>query len=570
MAERPARPRRAAPDPNGGPDSNGGPASADLIYVAAPFFILAAPFAGYLSAADYGWGRAESLASLAVFLLLGLLAGALLANVSNRLCAAAATALIAVSVDFMVPFAASGERFGEWTAAVLCGAALAVFALLALLRRAALAACALAFAVLAVWLAVTGGAERDRWLVERGGAASGDETLPPVVHIVLDGHNALAGLRGEGAGALRAEIGETWTGRGFHVHARAYSQYYDAWNGIAALANFDLPDRDSVWLDSAVRAGDRRRPALAAAAYIEHLAGRGYAVSVHQTDRLDLCAGAAVASCVTWHGASPGSAAALDLPFAVKFALLQGLYLERSGLYRALRRAWAGAATPLAARLGIAAPAPFRTAARIDSLAAPAMGARLAADLRAGGPGRAWIVHFPAAAPPWAWNGACVLDPERARWLGPYDDALPAPRRNDAGGRERRREREAAQLACAHRRLAEIIDAVDETPALAGATIIVHGSHGGHVVAHEPSLWHEGLARPDDFVDGFSTFLAVRAPGVAAGVDDRPVPLQAAFPTFFGLPPAGGGADTLFLRGRPGGPLSARAPDILTDALEQP
>ena len=528
-------------------------AGAELLYVAAPFCILAAPFAGFLADAGYGWGRAESLLSIAALLLLALALGALLINVRNRWRALVLLLLIAAAADFLFPptgprdgFAWLAEAGAAKTAAIIAAGAVVVFAALALLRRAALALCAAGFAALAVWLVAAGGAPRDR---AAPAAAPGDSSLPPVVHLALDGHNAVAGLRGEGAAALRAALEADWPERGFRLFTRAYSQYYDLHNALPALVNFDTPARDSAWLDPA-----RQPPALSDSAYFRRLAERGYRVSVHTTDRLDLCAGAG--ECVAWRAASPAAFESLDLPSLEKFRLLWALYLERSDAWTAARGGWNRRAVPLAARLGAALPA-WRPPGPFDSLLAPAMAARLAADLRQGGPGRAWFVHFPAFAPPYAWDRACGLDPDPGRWLGPRGPAAP----------ELRRKRLAAHLACGRQRIGAILDAVDETPAMAGATVIVHGLHGDRVVAEEPSLWREGVAGADDFVSGFSTFLAARAPGLDAGPDDRPAPLQSLFPTFLGEPAAGGGE--LFLRARPGGPMAARPADALLDALHR-
>ncbi len=559
--------------------------SEEIFSVAAPLCILGAPLVGFLEGADYGYGAAEVLGSFAILILLGLLFGALLVNVANRPRAVALLFLLTAAADFLFPFAelyrSFGERIGGWlgpealagwidagwvgiATAVIVGY-LAVFTILLALGKAAIVLCALGFGALAGWFLVDGAPERDRAFVERAGAAAQpDAAAAPVVHLILDGHNAVGGLRGEGGDSLRAALERDYPARGFRLYRHAYSQYYDAWNGVPALMNFDAPTRDAAWLDPG-------RPALAAAAWFGHLAERGYAIDVRQTDRLDLCAGAPelIARCVTWRGASAGALAAADLPALERFRLLWGLYVERSDIYKAVRGIWRRHAVPLAGGIGLDLPAWSGQGQRLDSLVATAMAERTAAALRGGGAGRAWIVHLPAAGAPYVHDESCGLNPEPDRWLGPYDRAQPAPRRNDARGRALRHKRANAQLGCVHERLGAIIDAIDETPALAGATVAIHGSHGSHIVEHEPFAAQESLAGADDFVDGFSTFLAVRTPGLAAGVEDRPTPLQATFPTFFGAPAAGDGAPVLYLRDRAGGALAPRPANDLFGGARQ-
>lgn len=571
----PIVPRRRSPAPATG--LRGGPASGsvgeEILHVAAPFLILSAPFAGFLEAADYGWTRPEALVSIAVFIVLALLAGALSVNVGAWTRAALLLTLSLAAADFLLPLgelrAALDLRIGGlagrehgagpvWTAAALLAGFLAALAALVALRGSALPLCALAFAALAAGLVSVGGLERDRAVVERAGPTpDAAETLPPLVHIVLGGHNALAALGGENGGTrLRETLESTWTERGFRVFSRAFGQYDDSVDALAALMNRDLPALDGSHVGSDGRA-------LTAAAHIDALAARGYAVEIHTDDRLDLCAGAAepVALCVV-HRARAAALAPLDLPTAAKFVLLWRLYLERSDVWRALRGLWNAGAAAASERLGLGVsewPPPLR----LESLATPAIAERLAARLRDAGPGRAVVARLPAADAPWAWGADCALDRDPGGWLDPHDRTQPPPRRNDEPGRELRRKRSNAQLECAHRRLGALIDIIDENPALAGATVLVHGLHGSGIVGVPPTLEYERRAAAEDFVDGFSTFLALRAPGATPGVAPRPTPLQTVFPTFFGAPPAASGAPMLFLRGWSSRRLAARRAERL-------
>lgn len=556
------------------------PAAEEILYVAAPLLLLAAPLAGFAAAAGYGWARAEVLLSAAVLILLGLGFGAVLANVGNRGRAAALALLAAMAADLLLPFALVQELVDSWagpgrgadwrwTGGALAAVLVLAAALFLALRKAALLLCAAGAAALAAGLAVSGGPERDRALVERGAPAAapaGAEGPPPLVHLILEGHGALAALRGAEGAALRADIETTYVERGFRVFPRAFGQYYDDRDALPALANLDTPERASAWLDPA----RRDRPAPTAAAWLDLLADRGYAVTVHQDDRLDLCAAAAVRRCVTRNGAGPAALAPLALPTLDKFAIFWGLYLERSDAYAALRRLYRRHAVPFAESLGVRLPAWSWRPGRLDSLAAGEVAGRVAAEVREGGAGSAWIVRLPAPAAPWAHDAECALVAEPRRWLRPRDRAQAWPRVNDESGLQTRRKRLRAELGCAHKRVAAILDAVDETPAMSGATVLVHGLAGSRVVAYEPSAANAGRAGPDDYLDGFGTFLAVRGAGAAPGIDPAPLPLQAAFPALAGAGGAAGGAPAIYLRGRPGGPLARRPAAEALAALYAP
>ena len=556
------------------------PAAEEILYVAAPLLLLAAPFAGFAAAAGYGWARAEVLLSAAVLILLGLGFGAVLANVGNLGRAAALALLAAAAVDLLLPFALVQELVDSWagpgrgadwrwTGGALAAVLVLAVALFLALRKAAVLLCAAGAAALAAWLAVSGGPERDRALVERGAPAAapaGAEGPPPLVHLILEGHGALAALRGAEGAALRADIETTYVERGFRVFPRAFGQYYDDRDALPALANLDTPERASAWLDPA----RRDRPAPTAAAWLDLLADRGYAVTVHQDDRLDLCAAAVVRRCVTRNGAGPAALAPLALPTLDKFMIFWGLYLERSDAYAALRRLYRRHAVPFAESLGVRLPAWSWRPGRLDSLAAGEVAGRVAAEVREGGAGSAWIVRLPAPAAPWAHDAECALVAEPRRWLRPRDRARVWPRVNDESGLQARRKRLRAELGCAHKRVAAILDAVDETPAMSGATVLVHGLAGSRVVAYEPSAANAGRAGPADYLDGFGTFLAVRGAGAVPGIDPAPLPLQAAFPALAGAGGAAGGASVIYLRGRPGGPLARRPAAEALAALYAP
>lgn len=555
------------------------PSGEELLDVTAPLFMLAAPFAGFLAAAGYRWTAAETLMSAAVLIVLSLAFGTLLANVSKPGRAVVLLLLATVAADFLAPLpefgAALAVEAGAWGPWTLAGAVAALYAaafvVLFVFGRAAMLALAAGFAALGAWLVVAGEAPGGR-AAERAAAVPSDPALPPLLHVVLGAHNGLAGLAGKNAPELRRDLANMWTDRGFRVFTHAYGQYADFPNGLSALLNFDAPDRDAAWL-APPRGGARGAPRLAESALFRDLAGRGYSVHVFGDDRLDLCIGAVagVARCAARRGGGAAALAALDTPSLGKFGLLWALYLEHSEIWTGLRALYSAYAVPLVERLGLEAPAWRDGTRRLDSHAAAAGASELAAALaRSGGGGRAWVAVLPLAEAPLAYGATCALIPEPDKWLDARDPALVPPRRNDPGGRLARHNRLNGQIACAHSRLTELVDALDaNTEGAPRATVLVHGLYGSGISEYEPTWEYEGVAGEADFMDGFSTFLAVRAPGVAPGVDSRPTPLQTAFPAFFGQEPVRGGP-AIHLRARPGGPLAARAPEaVLGPAFAQ-
>jgi hypothetical protein len=57
-------------------------------------------------------------------------------------------------------------------------------------------------------------------------------------------------------------------------------------------------------------------------------------------------------------------------------------------------------------------------------------------------------------------------------------------------------------------------------------TIIVHGDHGSRIYINDPTIPSADRLDAADYVDGFSTLFAVKAPGLDPAYDTRMVALQ--------------------------------------------
>ena len=329
-------------------------------------------------------------------------------------------------------------------------------------------------------------------------------------------------------------------------------------HSLAALLNHDLPAVADAHIEGDGRTLARRRristPSRRAAT--QWKSTRATASTCAPAPREP------VALCIV-HRPRAAALAPLDLPLDAKFVLLWQVYLERSGAWRALRRLWNEGAAAVAERLGVEAPE-WLPPPRLESLATPAMAeaARRGPSLRRP---RARDRRVAARHP-------TRPGPRRPTALSTANSAAgsaPATARNlrrgtmtsvgaSFGANVRTRSSVARIGASAPSSTSSM-----KPPSLAAATVIVHGLHGAGIVGVAPTLEHERRAAFEDFVDGFSTFLALRAPGEAGGIDPRPTPLHTVFPTFFGAPPAASGAPALFLRGWSSRRLAARPAERL-------
>jgi hypothetical protein len=116
--------------------------------------------------------------------------------------------------------------------------------------------------------------------------------------------------------------------------------------------------------------------------------------------------------------------------------------------------------------------------------------------------GQLYFAHLLLPHSPWALNESCQL----------ADNSAQTEQENYWG-----------QVKCLVSRLNLFFKAVEENPALHDAIILVHGDHGARFIGTEPPPGLDEDA--PSMLDIFNAFVAFRAPGYEAGVDNRRVNL---------------------------------------------
>ena len=326
---------------------------------------------------------------------------------------------------------------------------------------------------------------------------TGNITLPPLVHILLDEHIGPEGLTSDDAAlALRDRLKSFYVSNGFHLSGGAYSEYLHTVNAIPALLNFG---EEQPWLPNTSKEGT----AVPTNRYFEYLNELGYAINVYQTPYVDFCVHAAVDACRT----SPESfllALASDTISPSDKALLLGTeFARRSRTVRLVNDVMGGsvgmAANLRESRLPMAGPS-------VETLG------MVADQLRRSAGGTAFFVHVLFPHYPYVLDGTCGTKPV-SMWRH---------RRSTFAAQDTLLERQAAyidQVDCLLKVLRPIFDAAGDN-----AIIIIEGDHGSRITDIDPRADTLGQFSDSDMIAGFSTLHAVRAPGVAPGYDRRPLP----------------------------------------------
>ena len=329
-----------------------------------------------------------------------------------------------------------------------------------------------------------------------GALPAGLNDLPPVIHIILDEHVGLAGLPSDIEESAAADRAIRTTYADFALYSRAYSRFAETQYSLAALMNEEPGPGVTSYLD------------LVSATYVMHrsewfdrLKQKGYALRVYQTTWFDMCSEIhAVDTCYTYPLHSINAVQRSSLPTLARLRVLLGkLHLGRD--------------VPLPSAL------PSREA--LD---------RFQSDLERTPRGVAYVVHLLLPHYGYLYRADCSLaDP--SEWENQPGRDAPLVNSTPAA-------RHAAyrvyleQLICTQRQVARLFEQLKRLGVYEEATIIVHGDHGSRIAestVHKPA---ESLT-DRDLLDHFTTLLAVKAPGLAAGVREDSQALQHAFAELF-------------------------------------
>lgn len=347
-------------------------------------------------------------------------------------------------------------------------------------------------------------------------------TGPAIIHVILDEHIGLAGLppspKGQETGRV---LQDAYLAQGFTTYERAYSRHLHTINAVPDILNFGR------------RLGQSGTIAGGIAGPTDYLAGlrkAGYALSIYQSNFLDICSGADEELCVTYDRGSLQPFADVGLSVSDKVEVLLARYLGASRLLTAAQwyyrfgefGEWAKSRPR---------PQGFKTLRDSWSIAGQRAMDRYVSDLKQARAGNAYLIHAMFPHYPYVTSPDCAVKPV-STWL----------RRIDARSQTEREEAYFDQLRCTMRYVDRIVAAVNESPAGDNAIMIIHGDHGSRIVNVDPTEARRGTINREQLITSFSTLFAVRVPGQQArnhpGIISAPAILQALVQDGFKTAPA--------------------------------
>jgi hypothetical protein len=497
-----------------------------LLDVAVLALVLLAPFVVLLSFHGYSYFTPEVLLIAAAILCVAVPL-ALLVGVGRPLVRAVVLAgLIALFIDMHV----SLRPWPSYVVTLVFLAAVAALAaILSLLREHATTILSVIFVTL-IGLTLVRGAPTPQGIVSErtATAASGNAEPPLLIHLLLDEHIGVEGLPPEipGAQALRAELIEFYTSRGFRLFGGAYSQYANTFNSIANLLNFASREVSHPYL---LHESGETEWDLKQAAYFQMLQQRGYRLHVYQSKYMDLCHadGVQVQECLTYPVTSLSLLQGLTLKTTEKAGAIANAIITQSNILRVAHKVYERLIRGTLLRAGWQLPAWRWQAPLFGSLPIPRVFDRLGDDVLRHPRGHAFFAHLLMPHYPYIFDSRCELRPRTSDWLTNRIASTDVLVYNTVDSRARKYDRYADQVRCVLTLIDALLDDLESRGLLDDAIIVINGDHGSRIPVHFPTglTLASGVLTDTDLRDSFSALYAIHAPGVSPGYDPGPMTL---------------------------------------------
>ena len=351
--------------------------------------------------------------------------------------------------------------------------------------------------------------------------SSFDETLPPIIHLILDEHIGIEGIPTsvDNGTAVRNELEQFYDNRGFRLFGRAFSQYYDTNDSISSLLNFStIPSAD---VSSDYKEFDY---VLTQNAYFQLLSNRGYRIRVYQSTFMDFCrAGDAnLVSCFTYPANSIKGIETMGLEELEKAKVILASFLDGAITIRYARKAYIKIRNALGRYLTL--PAWHRLPGLVGPVLIPGVLERVGRDVSSNPRGTVFFAHLLIPHYPYTFDGRCEPYEDSSEWLRRMPtDGSP----NDSASWKIRYVRYLEQIRCQQRWLGSLFDTF-ASKVFDDAIIIVHGDHGSRIQNQmfEPTYEQRHRWTTRDYVDGFSTLFAVKRPDQVPGYNGELAPIR--------------------------------------------
>ena len=342
-----------------------------------------------------------------------------------------------------------------------------------------------------------------------------DQSLAPVVHILLDGFIGLAGLPDYPASKIiRKKMLTFFEANDFELYTHAYSRFARTGESVYSAMNFGHTFDLSFGLQKL--SGEQH--VLQENAVFSVMESLGYRLNIYQTGHIDMCRSNPTSLDRCWQHDQPNIRSVLNTgDVRVRFyALLKTLLSQSRVAARLIKNAeWN-------TRLEVA---------NYD----PALFDVLSKELDARPGGNYFYAHALIPHGPYIYQPGCTVSYDHTSLLTSARTMGEPPLQGDIY--EVRTGLYFGQLDCALDTLQSLFTEMKGRGTYDDAVIILHGDHGSRISPYAYLSEHRQDLSAADYRAGFSTLFAVKYPGSRFALRETPLPLARLLEIYMGEMP---------------------------------
>lgn len=335
-----------------------------------------------------------------------------------------------------------------------------------------------------------------------------NESLPTIVHIVLDEHIGINAIPKDIAGgvALKQSVLAFYKQYGFTIFPNAYSHYARTYDSLSNLLNFTPQSQDLAYFPKGI---DILRLKQNKAFLL--FSKQGYAIHVMQPDYMDYChaSGANIERCTTYPVHSLQYVRDLPLSTTQRTFFLAKSFLLSTTFYMFLNSFYSLCLQQAFDFFSIELPYLAWNQNQTSVLAVPALFDQLATDIISHPQGRVYFAHLLLPHSPYIFNKTCGPNPNTNDWLINYD-------LGKGNTRERRTVRYRlyeAQLTCEYALLRNFFERLKKAGIYDNLIFIIDGDHSARLPLTTPYVANQQAVTWQDFEDSYATLFAEKSPG---------------------------------------------------------
>ncbi|MGV7221167.1 MAG: hypothetical protein ACQ9MH_06565 [Nitrospinales bacterium] len=472
-------------------------------FFAAPSLLLFAPLIVFICYHDLSFSSPEILLIMFGMLLFGLAFGLIIKRFGSIGQLLVLTCLLELSLDLIIDF----ELIGK----IVC--AITAFLFSWIFREKAPKILTLVFSIFIISVLAFPSKQLSPTL-EHNETISSENDLPPVIHLILDGHIGVEGLPENLDQGRRSkkDIISFYANNGFHLYGNAYSHFDKTLNSVSSLLNF-------VEMAGAEKGFVRKTQVetfnheMVKNKYFKKMSGLGYKIKVYQSVALNYCQeNFRVESCYTYQTFSTQYLKTLSLDVGSNILTILSSYLFRSEFFRSGKNIYWHFANYSQQWFGWELPYPWKWNARQTSPIGAVQGLeKLKNDIRSSSGGTLFFAHLLMPHAPFIYDSNCQLYKNPiTEWLESGNPALNYVE-NTSSSRINRYIRYIEQIDCLNIHLQDLFNTMRSANIYKNATIIIHGDHGSRIRVTRPINETSNKISSEDLLDSYSTLFAVKS-----------------------------------------------------------